>query len=202
MLPIRYVFLLVCCCLTSGRAVAQERSAPAYVQQGLQSEKTGDYRSALAAYRKALPVALPEDQRVIEKAIDRVEDLLQQQMLVNGARADDIKRSIQALSDPQIRRRLLEDLADLEASGNPSVADFQNMTRRVEAAKRVETALNTHNQESQRAAKSTHTARPRQAARPPAQAPIIPPKKTVVVDLPGADAFRGNQTNKSVKPKP
>ncbi|MBC7571344.1 MAG: hypothetical protein H7319_16670 [Spirosoma sp.] len=218
MLLFRYVFLITCCCMTAPVVVAQENSAPEYVQQGLQYEQAEEYSKAIQAYRKARPLAIPSDQKLIDKAIDRVEDLIQQQALVNQARIDDIRRNIQALSDPQNRQRLLEDLTKVEKDDNASLADFQRVVRRVDAAKRVETALSNEGRPSRPVSRPPDPvpsrppdpvlSRPPVAASPPVQKPVTPPKKQLIVDMPGVESgvFRGSQKTKSIQrskpPKP
>jgi len=203
MLLFRYVFLVVCCCLTTRLAVAQENSAPDYVQQGLEYERAEDYQKAVQAYRKARPLAIPADQKLIDKAIDRVEDLIQQQTLVSQARNDDILRTIQSLSDPQIRRRLQDDLTKLEKDDNSSPADFQRLVRRVDAARRVETALNNESRASRPVSRlpAATPVSPPVAATPPVQKLVTPPKKQLIVDMPGVESgvFRGSQKTKSIQ---
>ena len=203
MLPLRYVLLVLGCCLIASLAVAQENSASEYVQQGLQYERAEDYPKALQAYRRARPYAIPSDQKVIDKAIDRVEDLMQQQTLVNQARIDDIRRSVQTLSDPQIRRRLQEDLTALENNDNASLTDYQRLVRRVDAARRVEMALSGEPQSNRPVARPIKPApgRPPVASSAPVHKPVTPSKKQISVGLPGADAgvFRGSQKAKSIQ---
>ncbi len=203
MLPYQCAFLVICYWLTLRQAVAQENSAPDFVQQGLQYERAEDYQKALRAYQKAKPLAIPSDQKLIDKAIDRVEDLIQQQALVNQARIDDIRGNIQALSDPQIRQRLQEDLTKIEHDDNVSLTDFQRLVRRVDAAKRVETALSSERRASPPVSRPPDAAptRPTVAARPPGQRQVTTPKKQVTVGMPGVEAgvFRGSQSTKSIE---
>lgn len=178
----RFIVLLSGFLLTGSLAVAQQAAdAPAYTQQAQRYEKLGNYRKAIEAYRQAQASAVPADRKSIGQTIDRLEDLMQQQTLVNQARADKIQPLISTLSSPQNRKRLQDDLTALQQRDNATPADFQSLAIRVEALKEVETALadNTGTSPPIPVRSDAHTLHRPTAPRPPG-----PPPKTITITLP------------------
>ncbi len=177
--------------------VAQdERAYQTYLELGQRLEKQGHYQKALEAYHKAHTYAPAAQRPAIDRTISHVDEQLQKQTLLNQAQAEQIRRDIATLSSTQNRKRLQDDLAALQQRDNATLVDYQSLTRRVTAAKKVEAELGETNSVVITPPKPArqNTAPPRRPPKSTASPATGPPPKTITSSLPSK---RDNKTTKS-----
>ncbi|RIV25422.1 hypothetical protein DYU11_08985 [Fibrisoma montanum] len=196
----RTKWLLGCLILSALPVYGQtEQTFHTYFDQGQRYEQQGNYRKAFDAYGKALSYASATNRTTVQQAINHVDELIQQQMLVIESHSKEIRHVLTTIVSKPNRDRIQNELISLQQREDANVTDYKALLRKVKALKQVETNIANSEGVVNRPIPSP-TSPNRSSVRPkPTLAP--PPPKTITSSIPSTskEGTRSKDKSKSIR---